>query len=191
MSGTFFAVVGPSGAGKDTLIEYARGALKDDRRFAFPQRCITRPGDAGGENHMAVSAAQFAEMKNNGAFILDWQAHGLWYGVPSDVSELVTSDISVVVNLSRTAISQAGRRFERVQVVHVTAPPDTLAVRLAARGRENASDIAPRLARQHYAPPPGFPVDRICNDGPVQNAGAELVQLLLTRSAPAAPGATV
>ena len=104
MSGTFFAVVGPSGAGKDTVLDYAREALADNHRFSFPQRWITRPADAQGEQHMPVSRERFARMKREGAFLLDWEAHGLCYGVPAEVGDAVASGTHVVVNLSRAVI---------------------------------------------------------------------------------------
>ena len=53
-------VVGPSGAGKDTLIERAREALAGEARFRFVRREITRPEGAGGEDHIAVTPAAFA-----------------------------------------------------------------------------------------------------------------------------------
>jgi ribose 1,5-bisphosphokinase PhnN len=39
-----------------------------------------------------------------------------------------------------------------LRVVEITAPPEILAARLAARGRESAADIAVRLARTAELP---------------------------------------
>ncbi len=57
MHGRLFYVVGASGAGKDSLIEYARNALGSRDAVVFAHRYITRPPTARGENHVALSAA--------------------------------------------------------------------------------------------------------------------------------------
>src|SRR5258708_1339198 len=123
-------VVGPSGAGKDTLLEAARRALADDPRFRFVRRVITRPADAGGEAHEAVTEEEFARR----AFALQWQAHGLHYGIPAET--IVGGPVVVVANVSRTVVADAARRFP-TRVIEVTAPVEVLAARLAARAREN------------------------------------------------------
>ena len=182
MTGTFFAVVGPSGAGKDTLIAHARAAREGDPRFAFPQRYITRPADAGGEDHVAVTAERFADMKAAGAFVLHWEAHGLSYGITAHVSDQIASGVSVVANLSRAAVGPLAALFPRVHVLHVTALLEIIAERLAARARETRQDIERRLARAPYALPADVPVSAICNRGPVEKAGAEFIGLLHTLS---------
>ena len=53
MIGAVFAVVGPSGAGKDTLIEAARQARPD---LVIVRRFITRPESAGGEDFHGVTS---------------------------------------------------------------------------------------------------------------------------------------
>ena len=182
MTGTFFAVVGPSGAGKDTLIDFARAALDGDRRFAFPKRVITRAEDAGGEDHITVTPEQFREMKAAGGFLIDWDAHGLSYGIPSDAADLLETGVDVVANLSRAAIEQLCARVERVIVVHVTARLDVLANRLSERGREAPKDIKERLERAGYDVPDAAPVVTIENDASVEQAGGLLVRLLMGKS---------
>jgi ribose 1,5-bisphosphokinase len=162
-------VVGPSGAGKDTLIEVARLALRDDPRFHFARRVITRPADAGGEAHEAVTESEFA-MRD---FALQWQAHGLRYGIP--IESLERAPI-LVANVSRTIIAEAATRFA-VRVIEVTASPSVLAARLAGRGRETAADVAARLARTIELPA-RVPVETVVNDGSLQEGVARFLAAL-------------
>jgi phosphonate metabolism protein PhnN/1,5-bisphosphokinase (PRPP-forming) len=151
-------VVGPSGAGKDTVLGMAQDALAGDSRFRFVRRVITRPANAGGEHHEAVSETDFLQR----TFALQWQAHGLHYGVPLDVMDDLSRGIVVVANVSRGVIGQAADRFP-VRVIEVTAPPQILAQRLTARGRETAADVAQRLARD-VPIPDHVTVDTVVND---------------------------
>ena len=156
-------VVGPSGAGKDTLMVGARAALAADGRVRFVRREITRGAEAGGEDHVAVDMATFVRRRAAGAYALSWEAHGLGYGVPADIAEDVRAGRLVVVNGSRGAIGEAAARFP-VVVLEVTAPAEVLARRLAARGRETAEDIASRLVRRIDVPG-GVEVVTFENDG--------------------------
>jgi len=159
-------VVGPSGAGKDTLLTIARTALADDARFRFVRRVITRPAEAGGEDHEPVSDTEFAARN----FALSWEAHGLRYGIPADVADDIARGIVVVANVSRSIIAEAATRFP-VRVIEVTAPAQVLATRLSARRRESAADVAQRLARRIRLPH-GIELATVVNDS-FPEAGAE------------------
>ena len=65
-SGNFFFVVGPSGAGKDSLIDGARQQL-DPAQFIFAKRTITRPADSGGEAHQACTQSEFDQLSSTHA----------------------------------------------------------------------------------------------------------------------------
>ncbi|MBE2276305.1 MAG: phosphonate metabolism protein/1,5-bisphosphokinase (PRPP-forming) PhnN [Rhodobacteraceae bacterium] len=167
-----FAVVGPSGAGKDTLIAGARAARPDLRRV---RRVITRLAEAGGEDFEGVSEAEFADRKAGGEFVLDWQAHGLHYGIPR---AQVEGPGDVVFNGSRGALVQAARIFPGLRVILVTAPDAVLAHRLAARGRENAEDIRARLGRAVFTLPPGISATTVLNDDTPEAGIARLLTAL-------------
>ncbi|HBK08738.1 MAG TPA: phosphonate metabolism protein/1,5-bisphosphokinase (PRPP-forming) PhnN [Acetobacteraceae bacterium] len=166
-------VVGPSGAGKDTVLGLARSALAGDARFRFVRRVITRPANAGGEDHEAVSEDTFARR----SFALRWQAHGLSYGIPLDVADDLDRGVVVVANVSRGTIAFAAERFP-VRVIEVTAPPSVLAARLASRGRETSDDIARRLARDVQIPA-HVPLERVVNDRSAADAARDFVAALL------------
>src|SRR4051812_2658786 len=119
-------VVGPSGAGKDTLLGRARQVLAHEPRIRFVRRVITRPAEAGHEDHEPVTEAEFARRR----YALHWQAHGLSYGIPADIAGDLARGRVVVANVSRGVVADAASRFP-VRVVCVTAPPELLAARLA------------------------------------------------------------
>ena len=77
MSRPLILVVGPSGVGKDSLLEGEKSRLEGDSRFHFLRRDITRSASAGVEAHNAVSLAQFTDTLNRGGYGLNWGAHDL------------------------------------------------------------------------------------------------------------------
>jgi thymidine phosphorylase len=165
MPGTLFLVVGPSGAGKDTLLDGARRALGGDERYVFARRVITRPADAGGEEHEAVSTDESAKRRARGDFMAWWNAHDLDYGLARGLLDELAAGRHVVANVSRGAIGDIAGRAANVRVIEVTAPPEILAARLENRGREEARGVARRLARKGADVPPGIPVATVMNDG--------------------------
>lgn len=171
------AVVGPSGAGKDTLIAGAM-ALRPDLRLV--RRVITRPTEAGGEDFEGVTEAVFVDRKARGDFALDWQAHGLRYGIPK--SE-VAGPGPVLFNGSRAALPQAVQVFPDLRVILVTAPDAVLADRLSARGRESPGDIGDRLARAGFALPQGIVATTVVNDSTPEVGVARLLAALQPVSA--------
>jgi ribose 1,5-bisphosphokinase len=172
-----FAIVGPSGAGKDTLIAGAM-ALRPDLRLV--RRVITRPTGAGGEDFEGVTDADFAIRKARGDFALDWQAHGLCYGIPKAD---VRGPGPVLFNGSRVALSHAFQVFPDLRVILVTAPDAILAARLSARGRESAADIRDRLARAGFALPAGIAATTVINDSTPDVGVARLLAALQPVSA--------
>lgn len=159
--GRIFALVGPSGAGKDTLLAGARAALPD---LCVVRRAITRPAEAGGEDYEALSDHEFDRRLALGEFALHWGAHGLRYGIPKAGLLPRARGRDVIFNGSRGALVQAVAAIPDLIVLQVTVPPDVLAARLAARGRETAPEIAARVARADTALPPGLARIDIAND---------------------------
>lgn len=146
--GCFVAVVGPSGAGKDTIMDAARVALAGDARFHFVRRIITRPQMPGTEDHDSLDEAAFAKSAGEGAFALHWQAHGLSYGLPKSLEDEIANGVVVIANVSRRVLNDIRRLYPSRSVVAITARPEVLAERLASRGRESREEIIARLSRE-------------------------------------------
>ena len=179
------AVVGPSGSGKDSIIESARVALQGRDEIVFPRRQITRPASAG-EDHSPVSEGEFDAAQCRGEFALSWRAHGLAYGIPAHVVDVVESGGVVVANISRGVLNRLPTLFTNVRVVRVTVSEDVRLARVLARGREDAIAAAARVAR--LDPAPDHPVDlEIVNDGTLEEASAALVEFLTRARLPRGP----
>jgi len=176
--GTFVLVVGPSGAGKDSIIDGARSAFAGEADFVFPRRYITRPAEAGGEAHVALTPAAFARRRLAGDFLLEWHAHGLDYALPRTIAAELAAGRTVTANVSRSVIEAARGRFQPLVVAEVTAPDGVLGARIRARGREAAADVAARLERARAERPRGADVVTIVNDGPLARAVTAFVALL-------------
>ena len=164
--GRLVLVVGPSGAGKDTLIDAAREALGGDPRIVFARSVVTRPPSPH-EDHDSLGEAAFEAAR--AGFALAWEAHGLRYGIPAAIDDSVRAGRVVVVNASRTVVATARERYARALVVLVDAPAEVRAARLAGRGRESDGDIWARLERVAAGPDEAGPPDIvIVNDGSVE-----------------------
>lgn len=176
--GTMIVVVGPSGAGKDTLIDYAAERLRDQADVHFVRRIITRDSDAGGENHEGCSEETFQRKKVAGEFCVSWSAHGLHYGIPASVKQHLKKGGVAVANGSRSALPHFRAAFPNLKVVVVTARPEILSARLANRGRESMSEIMGRLDRKVDTICDSFDVTTIDNSGEIEEAGSVLLALL-------------
>lgn len=175
--GCLVLVVGPSGAGKDTLLAGARCRLASSGSFEFPTRRVTRPPDAT-EHVIAVSDADFAADELGGVFALSWRAHGLAYGVPVSIDASLRAGKTVVVNVSRTIVPEARRRYARVCVIMIEASAEVRAARLLARGREAVETVRGRLERGRDGGLPCEPDIVIDNSGDIEPVVRELTARL-------------
>jgi ribose 1,5-bisphosphokinase len=162
--GRLILVVGPSGAGKDTLITGARGALRDDPSVIFVRRTITRPPSSSEDNE-TITAADFTRAVADGAFALWWDAHGQRYGIPASVDDDIRQGRTAVCNVSRTIIAAARQKYVNVAVVLVTAPVAVLQSRIDTRGRNGDGGTAGRIQRSSQIAPFGDPDIVIDNSG--------------------------
>lgn len=178
--GAFIAVVGPSGAGKDTILSLARRSFRPEEPVRFARRVVTRIAQVEAEDHDCLDPPDFLAAERAGAFCLTWQAHGLSYGLPAGLVADCLRGRTVVANVSRRALLPAAERFPALHVVEVTAPRPLLVRRIAARGREGAAEIEARLARSVDLQMPSAVRGRhaIDNSGEIEAAVQAFVSLV-------------
>jgi len=176
MNGCWVIVCGPSGAGKDSVLGWAREALAPHPAFCFAQRLATRPSLPGSE-HEEISRAGMEALRARGELAWEWDAHGHAYGVRGEYALRVRQGEIVVVNGSRDHVHGLARRPD-LRCVLLTAPPHVLRRRLQERGREDGHSVALRMARNAGLPAP-FADRVIVNDAGIELAGQALRDYLL------------
>lgn len=169
-AGHLVLVVGPSGAGKDTILRGAKSVFAGKRNLVFPRRFVTRLNVPAAEDHVSMTEAEFTTAVSENAFALWWGAHGNHYGIGRSIEGDLAAGAIVCINCSRAAIEETLARFPIVHVVEITAPEAVLVERIMSRGRENADEALQRVSRQVPDYPPGTRLTRIMNDGPPDHA---------------------
>jgi ribose 1,5-bisphosphokinase len=177
--GRLVYVIGPSGAGKDSIIAYARDRLGNEDGYVFARRHITRPAESGGEDHIPIAHAEFERACSEGRFALHWRGNGHFYGVDRGVDLPLAQGRHVVLNGSRAYLPVAAQRYPGLLPVLIRIDPAVLRQRLMERGRETADEIDLRIRRAVALEPADHPaLVVISNDGTLSEAGEGFVRLL-------------
>ena len=176
--GQLVLIVGPSGAGKDTLIAWLRERLGNRQDVMFVRRTVTRKADTTLEAHDTMSPADFRQAEEQGRFAVTWHAHGLRYALPAASLDHVRNGGTAIANGSRKAVGEIERAFGNILLIHLTVERDVLRRRLLDRGRESPEDIEKRIDRAVIATdscPTGHVID---NSGPIEDAGMTVLRLI-------------
>lgn len=179
--GTLVLVVGASGSGKDSVIDYAREHYASDDRVHFVRRCITRDNGDPSENHEHMPLAAFQKAEMQGKFVISWGAHGLFYGLPATLLDHLEKGGVVIANGSRKVIPVLKEQFPNFIAVNLTVEKSILAKRLLSRGRESDEEIERRLNRTDSLNESdlfGPETVHVDNSGSLETAGSSLVILI-------------
>ena len=179
MKNRLIYVMGASGSGKDSLMRHAREKLAKHSNIVFAHRYITRPADAGGENHVSLTPDEFSSRVAAGLFAFHWQSHGHHYGIGIEIDRWLASGATVIVNGSREYLPQVSGRYHNVVPLLIEVSPDVLRERLLRRGRENREQIEQRLQRHEVLAGACAEGLKVNNDGPLHESGDTLVGLIL------------
>lgn len=173
-----FYVIGASGVGKDSLLHFARNNISQNDPVVFTHRYITRPSNAGGENHIALSQREFERRKQLGCFAMSWHSHNNGYGIGIEINQWLAMGLDVVVNGSREYLPYATDLYPTLIPVLISTNPERLRERLINRGREKPAEIEQRLIKAQALDIDHPRLVTISNDGELGEAGQKLVSLI-------------
>ena len=181
MDGMLIYLMGPSGSGKDSLIEAAREPLQT-LNCEVVRRVITRSAESAGEDAIGVSREEFEQRRVEGDFALCWNANGLNYGIPIEIDKWLNDGRHVLVNGSRGYLAGALHRYPALLPVLLTVKDEVLRERLLRRGRESFAEIEARLRRNGLFTAEGSiggtQIHRLDNSGELSTTVANLLDLL-------------
>lgn len=178
MGGNLIYIIGASGSGKDTLINYARKYLSKNHNIIFAHRYITRCYKKGEENHIELSPEEFQNRLDKGLFSMNWESYGILYGIGIELTYWLEKNLCVVVNGSRGYLPIAKKKFANLITILINVSPEILQKRMIERKRDNLEEIKRRLARNSkfsYTEK----VIKIDNNGLIEESGKHLINTLL------------
>jgi guanylate kinase len=140
-------VSGPSGAGKDTVLNRIRERGTD---ASFIVTVTTRPRrdyEIDGVNYHFVSQQQFNDLKENGDLLEFARVYGNWYGVPRDqVIQAVEKGRDAIIKVDIQGALTIKKNMPEACFIFVTPPEvDQLPSRLRKRNTESADELELRL----------------------------------------------
>ena len=181
MNSRLIYVVGPSGAGKDTLLSWLKSRVHTSSLLHWARRTIDRPPstDSNAEQHESIDSIGFVNLLKEGAFAMDWEANSHRYGIRFQEIAPLYQFKWVIVNGSRGYLSKAASEYPGMTTLHITADQELLRKRLIDRGRESNQLIEERMRREvPNITPPQSSLIEIINNGSLESVGSLLLQRL-------------
>ena len=152
-------VSGPSGVGKDTVIEALR-RLPAAAGYHYVVTCTTRPRrsyEVDGVHYHFLEADSFQELRDAGGLLEANEVHGHWYGTPRDeVRKALRQGLDVILKIDVQGAAMVKQKVPEALLVFLVPPSlEDLFGRLQARATESADELdirqrnaALELARQ-------------------------------------------
>ncbi len=150
MKNLFFAIVGPSGAGKNTIMERAMELLSQHSGSEFQLCALTtattrdkREGEVENVHHYFISREAFEERIQQGELLEYTKVHGNYYGVLKATFENQLNQTSLIKDIDANGALSIKKQFESQTRCVLLMPPSVkeLEKRLIGRGQSSQSRL--------------------------------------------------
>jgi len=152
-------VSGPSGVGKDSVIEEIRRVPRDPD-YHYVVTCTTRPRrryEVDGVHYHFLDETEFRRLRDEGELLEANEVHGNWYGTPrADVRDALRQGHDVILKIDVQGAAVIKQKVPEALLIFLVPPSlEDLFGRLQARATESADELdirqrnaALELARQ-------------------------------------------
>ncbi len=142
--GTLYLIVGPTGSGKQALVDAVLESRPDIRRAPLVV--------SADHNHTicavgTIPPTRFLQLIRRDAFALQWDTDGVRYGLSHDATRLLRDGQSLILCCDAFVIAQARALYPNVRAIYITARMDVLRRRLASMAYGSDFEIDMHLAQ--------------------------------------------
>ena len=181
--GHVFIISGPSGAGKDSVIERLHQLVPLDHVITMTTRA-PRATEIPGVSYRFATVAEFLAMRDRGDLLEYAEVYGNWYGVPADtVRASVAAGRDVLIKVDLQGASTIKRLLPDATFIFIRpSSPEELVGRLRARASETEAELALRVqtAQQELAEQIWFDYVVENPDGGLDAAVAQVRDIITT-----------
>ncbi len=180
MKGKLFIVSGPSGVGKNTILNRVVAGRENVQYSISATSRAKRPGEIDGKSYFFVTREQFEAMLQQGELLEYAEYVGNYYGTPlKPIEQATQAGIDVVMDLDVVGALKIRKRVENAVLVFVAAPSfDVIRQRLIHRGDVAPDVMESRLERARWECEQAGEYDYIIINDSVERATQELMAIM-------------
>ena len=180
MKGKLFVVSGPSGVGKNTILNRVVAGRENVQYSISATSRAKRPGEIDGKSYFFVTRDQFEAMLQQGELLEYAEYVGNYYGTPlKPIEQATQAGIDVVMDLDVVGALKIRKRVENAVLVFVAAPSfDVIRQRLIHRGEVAPDVMESRLERARWECEQAGEYDYIIINDSVERATQELMAIM-------------
>lgn len=180
MKGKLFAVSGPSGVGKNTVLNRVMQLRENVQYSVSATSRAMRPGEINGTSYYFVTRAEFEQMIAAGELLEHAEYVGNYYGTPiKPILDALEKGVDVVMDVDVVGALNIKKRLPETVLVFLTAPSlQEIRRRLQSRGDVDGVTAEKRMERAKWEYSQAYQYEYLVVNDTVEHAAAEMCAIM-------------